>query len=168
MATHSSILAWRIPWTQEPGGLQSMGSKRVRLQEGQGREESSCNPHWFLYGSFFLLSTQYSGKCRDVTHVYILPSLSIEQLSVLGMLLCCLDVICLSKSVLQFVDRVTFLKYESYCITSLMLKFLYWISTGLKIKPKSFNKAFKILYREAPTAHCRVCRLLITPISLFL
>ena len=30
MATHSSILAWRIPWTEEPGGLQSMGSKRVR------------------------------------------------------------------------------------------------------------------------------------------
>ena len=26
-ATHSSILAWRIPWTEEPGGLQSMGSK---------------------------------------------------------------------------------------------------------------------------------------------
>ena len=26
MATHSSILAWEIPWTQEPGGLQSMGS----------------------------------------------------------------------------------------------------------------------------------------------
>ena len=30
MATHSSILAWRIPWTEEPGGLQSMVSKRVR------------------------------------------------------------------------------------------------------------------------------------------
>ena len=30
MATHSSILGWRIPWTQEPGGLQSMGSQRVR------------------------------------------------------------------------------------------------------------------------------------------
>ena len=29
MATHSRILAWRIPWTEEPGGLQSMGSKRV-------------------------------------------------------------------------------------------------------------------------------------------
>ena len=28
MATHSSILAWRIPWTEEPGGLQSMGSQR--------------------------------------------------------------------------------------------------------------------------------------------
>ena len=27
MATHSSILAWRIPWTEDPGGLQSMGSQ---------------------------------------------------------------------------------------------------------------------------------------------
>ena len=30
MATHSSVLAWRIPWTEEPGGLQFMGSQRVR------------------------------------------------------------------------------------------------------------------------------------------
>ena len=30
MATHSSIHAWRIPWTEETGGLQSMGSQRVR------------------------------------------------------------------------------------------------------------------------------------------
>ena len=29
MATHSSILAWRTPWTEEPGGLQSLGSQRV-------------------------------------------------------------------------------------------------------------------------------------------
>ena len=29
MATHSSNLAWKIPWTEEPGGLQSMGSQRV-------------------------------------------------------------------------------------------------------------------------------------------
>ena len=29
MATHSSMLAWKIPWTEEPGGFQSMGSKRV-------------------------------------------------------------------------------------------------------------------------------------------
>ena len=30
MATHSSILAWKIPWTEDPGELQSMGSQRVR------------------------------------------------------------------------------------------------------------------------------------------
>ena len=30
MATHSSILAWEIPWTEDPGRLQSMGSQRVR------------------------------------------------------------------------------------------------------------------------------------------
>ena len=31
MATHFNILAWEIPWTEEPGGLQSMGLQRVRL-----------------------------------------------------------------------------------------------------------------------------------------
>ena len=30
MSAYSSILAWRIPWTEKPGGLQSMGSQRVR------------------------------------------------------------------------------------------------------------------------------------------
>ena len=30
MATHSSILAWEVPWTQEPGRLQSMGSQRIQ------------------------------------------------------------------------------------------------------------------------------------------
>ena len=30
MAIHSSILAWRIPWTEEPGGLESMGVQRIR------------------------------------------------------------------------------------------------------------------------------------------
>ena len=33
MATHSSILAWRTPWTEEPGGLQSMESQRVGQTE---------------------------------------------------------------------------------------------------------------------------------------
>ena len=30
MATHSSIIAWKIPWTEEPGRLQSKGSQRIR------------------------------------------------------------------------------------------------------------------------------------------
>ena len=33
MAIHSSILAWRIPWTEDPGGLQSMGSQREQLSD---------------------------------------------------------------------------------------------------------------------------------------
>ena len=41
MATHSSILAWKIPWTEEPDGLQSMGSQRVGhdLATKQDQEE---------------------------------------------------------------------------------------------------------------------------------
>ena len=49
MATHSSTLAWKIPWMEEPGGLQSMGSQRVR--------------HDFiimLWGKFLLLLPHYS------------------------------------------------------------------------------------------------------------
>ena len=33
MTTHSSFLAWRIPWTEEPGGLQSIGLQRVRMKQ---------------------------------------------------------------------------------------------------------------------------------------
>ena len=33
MATHSSTLAWKIPWTEDPGRLQSMGSQRVRHED---------------------------------------------------------------------------------------------------------------------------------------
>ena len=40
IATHSSILAWRIPWTEDPGGLQSMGSKRVRYTERLTQQQS--------------------------------------------------------------------------------------------------------------------------------
>ena len=32
MATHSSILAWKLPWTEEPGGLQSMGSQKSQTR----------------------------------------------------------------------------------------------------------------------------------------
>ena len=42
MATHSSILAWRIPWTEEPGGLQFMGLQRV------GQELKRLSMQWLL------------------------------------------------------------------------------------------------------------------------
>ena len=44
MATHSSILAWKIPWTEEPGGLLSTGSQRVR-HDGGDLAHTSPSPH---------------------------------------------------------------------------------------------------------------------------
>ena len=41
MTTHSSILAWRIPWTEEPGGLQSTGSQRVG-RDGVTKHTALC------------------------------------------------------------------------------------------------------------------------------
>ena len=40
MVTHSSVLAWRIPWTEEPGGLQSMGLQRVRHDRATERADT--------------------------------------------------------------------------------------------------------------------------------
>ena len=42
MATHSRILAWRIPWTEEPGGLQSMGSQKSRTRPTNETTVMSC------------------------------------------------------------------------------------------------------------------------------
>ena len=44
MATHSSILAWEIPWTEEPGGVHSMGSQRVGHDLGTKQQQFFC---WF-------------------------------------------------------------------------------------------------------------------------
>jgi len=48
MATHSRVLAWRIPWTEEHGGLQSMGSQRVRHDwaAGHARRHSKLYPQY--------------------------------------------------------------------------------------------------------------------------
>ena len=45
MATHSSILAWKIPWTEEPSKLQSMGSQRV---EHDLVTEHACTATYYL------------------------------------------------------------------------------------------------------------------------
>ena len=69
MATHSSILAWKIPWTKELGGLQSMGSPRVRhdlatkppaLHKGY-RLRAGVNQSW--EGPSSLLSVVLSTSC---------------------------------------------------------------------------------------------------------
>ena len=48
METHSSILAWRIPWTEKPGGLQSIGSQRVghNLGDLAGRQDAFLGHSW--------------------------------------------------------------------------------------------------------------------------
>ena len=50
MATHSSILAWRIPWTEEPGGLQSMESQRVNVTEQLNKQQYHFTFSQTVYG----------------------------------------------------------------------------------------------------------------------
>ena len=50
MATYSSIFLWKTPWTEEPGGLQSMGSQRVRLD----LETKPPPPHYMVCSAWLL------------------------------------------------------------------------------------------------------------------
>ena len=56
MATYSSILAWRIPWTEEPGRLQSMESQRVR-------HNSAINSHKHCLYSLYII--EWLGKGQE-------------------------------------------------------------------------------------------------------
>ena len=54
MTTHSSVLAWRIPWTEEPGKLQSIGSQRVRHYWGElAHNFKTCHLKRFMFSSNF-------------------------------------------------------------------------------------------------------------------
>ena len=75
MATHSSILAWRIPWTEEPGQLQSMESQRVRHNRetnththmAQGvRHDWATNTHANSIGLGWILRTKASGRPAQI------------------------------------------------------------------------------------------------------
>ena len=58
MATHSSILAWRIPWTEEPGGLQSMGSQRAG--HDRAAEHTQINTVFVRCNGTYILLVKYS------------------------------------------------------------------------------------------------------------
>ena len=63
MATHSRVLAWRIPWTEEPGGLQSMGSQRVRhswVTNFHFHKDKLCIIYFDFYG---VLSSECIVRC---------------------------------------------------------------------------------------------------------
>ena len=60
MATHSSILAWRIPWTEEPDGLQSMGSQRIRHDQVT---KTTFFPHENLHTGVF---GSFIHDCQDL------------------------------------------------------------------------------------------------------
>ena len=89
MATHSSILAWNIPWTEKPGGLQSMGSQRVRVRSccciwvqkpSRGRIPSSSGDFGLFFLFFFFFFLRPSTDWMRPTHIMELSSFTQSQL----------------------------------------------------------------------------------------
>ena len=67
MVTHSSILAWETPWTEEPGGLQFMGSQRVGHNSATKQLTTTCI--YILYAHILGTSIQ----THTHTHIYTIP-----------------------------------------------------------------------------------------------
>ena len=58
MAVHSSILAWRIPWTEDPGGLQSIGSQRVWHDWVTNTHTHTVYTHTHIYVQYFCMQAE--------------------------------------------------------------------------------------------------------------
>ena len=67
MAIHSSIFAWRIPWTEEPGGLQSIESQRV----GHDWATNASSFTWRVHAHWYFWSSQQPHWGRQDRHCYI-------------------------------------------------------------------------------------------------
>ena len=74
VATHVSILAWEIPWTEEPGGLQSMGSQRV----GHGLVTKEQQQH---FNGGMLGITQGDGRKDLSVHSVLLPEAVVANIT---------------------------------------------------------------------------------------
>ena len=61
MATHSSILAWKIQWTEEPGGPQSMGSQKSQTQLSDSTHR---------YTLMYIFSSNYFSLCAKLMAMY--------------------------------------------------------------------------------------------------
>ena len=75
MATHSSILAWRIPWTEAPGGLRTMGSRRVR-HDGETNTPLRLSQSLVKYRSV--------KSCKVCNHLLASPGKQLVEKSLLG------------------------------------------------------------------------------------
>ena len=102
MATHSSILAWKIPWTEEPGKLQSTGLQRVRhdwttspeqiLEDGEEQGGMACCSPWGSQSQTLLSNWTTTGEHNNIYYfvVFLVSTqyLDILKFSVSGLLAC--------------------------------------------------------------------------------
>ena len=72
MATHSSVLAWKIPWTEESDRLQSMGLKESEMTDHASDLLEVCNTHQILRLSTCMSYYKNYNKFKDLKHPFII------------------------------------------------------------------------------------------------
>ena len=124
MATYSSILAWRIPWTEEPGGLQSTGLQGVR----HDWSDLACMhirnclivffPEWLYQFAFPITMEDLSSPNRDWTHVPCIGRWSLKNWTIREVL----------QRVLLIINfKGTWHIFEGICKTFTFYKIVFFI-----------------------------------------
>ena len=117
MVTHSSILAWRIPWTEKPGGLQCTGSQRIGHNSATNTT-TTTNPQPFLYKGY----RQFTSSSCDIRNRFFWT----EQCSLLN----CKDT--------KFLIQLIMIKFRLKMLTELPWQrthaYFYTISIGRMFK----------------------------------
>ena len=146
MTTHSSILAWRIPWTERPGRLQSMGSQRVR----QNRATNTFT-FFLLFSIEWIPGSKMTGYMFGVCFIYY------ETSSCLSNLLCHFIFPSAALSSIQSLSRVWLFAtpWTAACQASLSI-----------INSQSLLKLISI-ESVMPSTHIILCCPLLCPPSIF-
>ena len=81
MAIHSSILAWKIPWTEEPGGLKFMGSQRVRHDWATEHAPTQMSVRSFIlkYGASLMICVDFLSGWFAESAVWVFPTNTVYQ-----------------------------------------------------------------------------------------
>ena len=101
MATHSSILAWKIPWTEEPGRLQSTGTQRVGLNNTQLVGQLILSYFHFL----FLIQVDFQPKAYVFFFLIFCFTLFTLKKNVLIYFLATLGLCCCQRAFCSFTER---------------------------------------------------------------
>ena len=117
--THSSVLAWRIPWTEEPGGLQSVWSQRA------GHDWVTNTLPTFGFARLFIFFPWRSGGCKWylIYNIMHLISKEIKYLYICLLILHAASVKCLSFYLLTFLQIFTWI----YIFWEFFIYFKYWL-----------------------------------------
>ena len=144
MATHSSVLAWRIPGTGEPGGLPSMGSHRVRLKRRSSSSSLVMRGNCQVTGSRAILLASVSTLLFPFIISVLFDDPYIESLPLLRVLICLIHILPDSSLINHslFFPNSSVCVWDSYAYLESVLTFKIFPGPSSNSQVRAVSSAF--------------------------